>query len=182
MCFWNSVNPIRPYASGSTPTIQSAYHSFAHQSTLPDPRHGLRFSKISNQKFHLGTIFSELQKGLKIRSRYGHFIVSLIAQTLHQFINIVSIELTATNYGVWKIPILHLIESLKVAKYLHQEPSAEWSTTLDKSEDVPNSAFDQRKEQDRPRSGITGTLSEVRQPRISRKTLKKTIFKPPMKE
>lgn len=156
--------------------------SFAHQSTLPDPLHGLSFRKISNQKFHSGTIFSELKKGLKRRSRYGHFIVSLTAQTLHQVISIVSIELTATNYVVWKIQILHLIESLKVAKYSHQEPSAEWSTTLDKGKDVPNSAFDQRKEQDRPRSGITGTLSEVWQPRISGKTLKKTIFKPPRKE
>lgn len=98
--------------------------SFVHQSTLPDPLHGLSFRKISNQKFHSGTIFSELKKGLKRRSQYGHFIFSLTSQTLHQVINIVSIK--------WKIQILHYIESLKVAKYLHQEPSAEWSTTLDK--------------------------------------------------
>lgn len=86
--------------------------------------------------------------------------VSLSAQGLHHLINIVSIKLNPANYLVWKTQILPLIESLKVAKYLHQEPPAELSTS-DKGEAVPNPALEQWKEQDLLlRSWITGILPE----------------------
>lgn len=86
--------------------------------------------------------------------------ISLSAQSLHHLISIISIKQTATSYLVWKTQILPLIESLKLAKYFHQEPPAEWST-FGKGEAVPNSAFDQWKERDiLLQSWITGTLSE----------------------
>ena len=134
--------------------------SFAHQSTLPVPLHGLNFSKISNQKFLSGTIFSELKKRPLDKKSvwplhcFSHSPNSSSSHQ-HSFNRVDCYKLCGMENQ-----ILHLIESLKVAKYLHQGPSAEWSTTLDKGENVPNSAFDQRKEQDLPQSGITSTIPE----------------------
>uniref|UniRef100_A0A5B6YY77 Retrotransposon Copia-like N-terminal domain-containing protein n=1 Tax=Davidia involucrata TaxID=16924 RepID=A0A5B6YY77_DAVIN len=84
---------------------------------------------------------------------------SLSTSNLHHLITIVSVKLSASNYLIWRMQILPLIQSLKLMDHLNGSPPIKTMTTDNK--EVPNPKFDDWQYVDLLlRSWITGTLSE----------------------
>jgi hypothetical protein len=85
---------------------------------------------------------------------------SLFAANLHNLITIVSVKLKATNYLIWQMQIIPLIQSLQLMNHLTKN-APESKILKESSEAIPNPKLDEWMNTDLLlRSCIIDTLSE----------------------
>jgi hypothetical protein len=100
---------------------------------------------------------------------------SLSAANLHNLITIVSVKLKATNYLIWRMQIIPLIQSLQLMNHLTE--NAPGSKILkESSEAIPNPKFDEWMNTDLLlRRWIIGTLLEEALGHVVRMTIAREV-------